>query len=192
MALDRQFRPAMGISLASVAPRYQPLFAFALLSAASCLASLALACATPFAAFAVVAAAMLPQGSALAVIAGAWLVNQGIGFCALGYPIDATTLAWGFAIGAAALAATLLASAALRVLPRLVPAPLALTATLLCAYAAYEFVLLAATPVLGGAAAFEPAIVLRIGLTSMAWLIGLVAVCEAVRLLGSFRAERAL
>ena len=41
-------------------PRYAPLFCFALLTAACALASFAFACAAPFAAFAVVAAAMLP------------------------------------------------------------------------------------------------------------------------------------
>lgn len=182
MALDTPSRPL----LAPVEARYAPLFCFALLTASCALASFALACATPFAAFAVVAAAMLPQPQALLAVTGAWLVNQGIGFCALHYPIDASTIAWGFVIGTAALAATLVASTALRRSAR-IPAPLALTFALLCAYAAYEIVLLAATPVLGGAASFTAAIVIRIGLTSMAWLVGLVAVCGIVRLV---RAER--
>jgi hypothetical protein len=60
--------------------RYAPLFCFVLLTAACALASFAFACATPFAAFAVMAAEMLPLSSALLVVAAAWIVNQGIGF----------------------------------------------------------------------------------------------------------------
>src|SRR5947209_18388535 len=96
--------------LAPVDARHAPLFCFGLLTAASCLASFALACATPFAAFAVIAAAMLPLRPALLVVAASWLVNQGIGFGVLHYPIDATTMAWGIVIGTAALTATRVAS----------------------------------------------------------------------------------
>src|SRR5689334_12108048 len=99
--------------LAPVAQRHAPLFCFVLLTMASALASLVFACATPFAAFAVIAAAMLPLRSALLVVAGSWLVNQGIGFGVLHYPIDVTTMLWGLVIGTAALAGTLAASSAL-------------------------------------------------------------------------------
>jgi hypothetical protein len=188
MALDTLTRPLEDARLAPVAPRHAPLFCFALLTVSCALASLALACATPFAAFAVIAAAMLPLRPALLVVVGSWLVNQGIGFGVLHYPINTTTMLWGLVIGAAALAGTLAASGVLRASSRW-PAPLALTSALLCAYAAYELVLLAATPVLGGAASFTADIVMRIGLTSMAWLIGLVAVCEIVRRLNPVRAR---
>jgi len=188
MALDISSRPLDGMRLAPVAPRHAALFCFALLTISCALASLALACATPFAAFAVIAAAMLPLRAALLVVVGSWLVNQGIGFGVLHYPIDATTMLWGLVIGAAALAATLAASRVLHALPRW-PAPLAFTLALVCSYAVYELALLAATPVLGGAASFTAAIVTRIGLTSMAWLIGLVAICEIVRMLVSVRSR---
>ncbi|MGY4376497.1 hypothetical protein ACVWZ3_004136 [Bradyrhizobium sp. i1.3.6] len=87
-----------------VASRLAPMFCFALLTVSCALASFALACATPFAAFAVVAAAMLPMRPALLVVTGAWLVNQTIGFGVLHYPIDGSTIAWGFVIGAARVA----------------------------------------------------------------------------------------
>jgi hypothetical protein len=174
--------------LAPVAPRHAALFAFALLSAASALASLVFACATPFAAFAVIAAAQLPLRQALPVVAGSWLVNQGIGFGVLHYPIDGSTVSWGLVIGAAALAATLAASSVLRASPRW-PAPLALTLAFVCSYAVYELTLFAATPVLGGAHAFTTTIVARIGLTSMAWLLGLVALCEIMRMLNPARSS---
>ncbi|MCP3408733.1 hypothetical protein [Bradyrhizobium sp. CCGB01] len=174
-----------------VAPRLAPMFCFALLTLSCALASFALACATPFAAFAVVAAAMLPLRPALLVVTGAWLVNQTIGFSVLHYPIDGSTIAWGFAIGAAALLSTVAASAVLRMLPQ-GRAPLVLAITLVAAYAAYELVLLAATPVLGGEGAFTAAIVTRIGLTSAVWLAGLVAACEIVRLVDPFRRKGAM
>ena len=168
-----------------------PVFCFALLTISCALASYALACATPFAAFAVVAAAMLPLRPALLVVSGAWLVNQSIGFGALHYPVDASTIAWGFVIGAAALAATAASAAILRALP-MNRTPLMLALGLLGAYAAYELVLLAATPFLGGAGAFTAAIVTRIGLTNIAWLIGLVGTCEIVRLVNPSGRGRAV
>lgn len=168
--------------LAPVELRHAPLFGFALLTISCALASFALACATPFAAFAVIAAATLPMRPALLVVTGAWLVNQAIGFGALHYPIDASIIAWGLVIGAAALAATLAAMFALQALHR-GRMPVALALALPCAYGAYELVLFAATPFLGGTGAFTAAIITRLGLLNVAWLIGLVAVCETVRLL---------
>ncbi|MCP3389495.1 hypothetical protein NLM27_11995 [Bradyrhizobium sp. CCGB12] len=179
------------LRLHPVAPRVAPMFCLALLTASCALASFALACATPFAAFAVLAAAMLPLRPALLVVTGAWLVNQTIGFGALHYPVDGNTIAWGVAIGAAALLATAVSSAVLRTLPQGRTA-LALAVTLVAAYAAYELALLAATPVLGGEGAFTAAIVTRIGLTSAAWLAGLVAACEIVRLVDPFGHKRAI
>jgi hypothetical protein len=174
-----------------VAPRLAPMFCFALLTVSCALASFALACATPFAAFAVVAAATLPLRPALLVVIGAWLVNQTIGFGAQHYPIDSSTIAWGFVIGAAALVATAVSSAVLRALPQ-GRTPLALALTLVAAYAAYELALLAATPFLGGEGAFTAAIVTRIGLTSAVWLAGLAAACEIARLIAPFGRKGAM
>jgi hypothetical protein len=183
--------PAGGFRLAPVEPGHAPLFCFALLTVYCALASFALACATPFAAFAVVAAAMLPLRPALFVVTGTWLVNQAIGFGAHHYPIDANTILWGFAIGAGALAATAASVAALRTLPQN-RTPLVLAFTLVCAYGAYEFALFAVTPFLGGAGAFTAAIIARLGFLNAMWLIGLVAACESVRLLNPFRRGRAV
>jgi len=185
--------PALGngFRLAPVEPRHAPLFCFALLLISCALASFALACATPFAAFAVVAAAMLPLRPAFLVVAGAWLVNQTIGFGIHHYPIDANTILWGFAIGAGALAATAVSIAALRTLP-LNRTRLVLALTLVCAYAAYEIVLFAATPFLGGAGAFTAAIIARLAFLNVVWLIGLVAACECVRLINPFSRDRAV
>jgi hypothetical protein len=182
MAFDIPTHPtASSARLAPVEPRYASLFCFGLLTIACALASFAFACATPFAAFAVVAAAMLPLQSAFLMTAAAWLVNQGIGFGFLHYPIDASTIVWGLVIGGVALCATAAAMAVLRLTQR-VGTVVALSAALIGAYAAYELVLFAATPFLGGAEDFSTTIVGRLGLLSVLWLIGLVAVCEVVRL----------
>ena len=191
MALDIQPSHGDRVLLHPVAPRLAPMFCFALLTAACALASFAFACATPFAAFAVVAAAMLPLRPALLVVTGAWLVNQTIGFGVLHYPMDGSTIAWGFVIGAAALLSTAAASTVLRMLPR-GRMPLMLAVALVVAYAGYELALLAATPALGGEGAFTTAIVTRIGLTSAVWLAGLVAGCEIVRLVNPFGRKGAL
>ncbi|WP_315756358.1 MULTISPECIES: hypothetical protein [unclassified Bradyrhizobium] len=190
MTLDVLAPSGSEARLAPVPPRHAAAFCFGLLTTACALASFVFACATPFAAFAVIAAAMLPLRTALPVMIGAWLVNQGIGFGALHYPVDANTLAWGAMIGAAALSATATARGVLQAL-RASPAPLAFAAALLGAYTAYELVLLAATPALGGAASFTLPIVARLGLTSAAWLVGLVAVSEIVRLLAPLASRRA-
>ncbi|MDH2342220.1 hypothetical protein QCM77_19745 [Bradyrhizobium sp. SSUT18] len=185
--MPRQILPSHAdrFRLHPVAPRLAPMFGFALLTVSCALTSFVFACATPFAAFAVVAAAMLPLRTALLVVTGAWLVNQTIGFGVLHYPIDASTIAWGFVIGAAALLSAAVASTVLRMLPQ-GRTPLMLAITFVAAYAVYEFALLAATPFLGGEGAFTAAIVARIGLTSAVWLAGLVAACEIVRLIDPF------
>ena len=152
--------------LAPVEPRFAPLFCLVLLTVACALASFAFACATPFAAFAVVAAAMLPLPAALVVMLAAWIVNQAIGFGALHYPLDTNTVFWGFAIGVAALTATAASKLILRSLPR-ASSPLALALALIGAYASYEVVLFAFTPALGGAGAFNLAIVARLGLLNV-------------------------
>ncbi len=170
------------VRLASVGPSSAPFFSFALLTLACALASFAFACATPFAAFAVVAAETLPLSSALLVVLATWIVNQGIGFGALHYPHDTNTVLWGLAIGAAALAATLSAAAVLRLVSR-TSVTLTFGLALLAAYAVYKLVLFGATPFLGGEGAFTAAIVARIGAQNVFWLIGLVAASEIVRLL---------
>jgi hypothetical protein len=187
MALDILPHPtAASARLAPVEPRYAPLFCFALLTVACALASFAFACATPFAAFAVVAAAMLPLRPALFAMTAGWLVNQAIGFGYLHYTIDTSTILWGLVIGAAALAATAASAAVLRSL-RPIGNPVALAFALIGAYVAYEIVLFAATPFLGGAADFTAAVIGHLGVLSVLWLIGLVSACEVLRLLAATR-----
>ena len=177
--------------LAPVELRLAPLFCLVLLTAACALASFAFACATPFAAFAVVAAATLPMRPALLIVTAAWIVNQAIGFGALGYPLNANTILWGLAIGLAALIATATSVLVLRALPR-TGSPAVLSLALVAACAAYEVVLFAVTPLLGGTGAFTLAIFGRLGVLSLLWLIGLVVACEVFRVLTSSRQSQML
>jgi hypothetical protein len=156
------------------------LFSFGLLTSGCALASLVLACGTPFAAFAVVAAAILPLPPALLVVTAAWLVNQTIGFGLLHYPVDADTMLWGVLIGAGGLAATMTSASVLRAARRASTA-VALGLALMAAYATYELVLFAAAVFLGGSENFTPVIIGRLALLSVLWTMGLVAVCEIVR-----------
>jgi hypothetical protein len=167
---------------ALVDPRIAPLFCLLLLTAACGLASFAFACATPFAAFAALAGAMLPLSRAVLVVAAAWIVNQAIGFGVLNYPLALNTFLWGFAIGAAAVVATVASALVLRSLPA-VGRLIGLALALLVAFGTYEIALFAVTPFLGGAGAFTLAVVTRIGLLNVLWMIGLVAVCELLTLL---------
>src|SRR5437667_9327199 len=58
----------------------------ALLVVASAAYSLAIACATPFAAFAAIAALTVPRRDALLLIGLVWFANQAVGFGMLHYP----------------------------------------------------------------------------------------------------------
>jgi hypothetical protein len=149
-----------------------------LLLTVSCgLASFAFACATPFAAFAAFSGAILPLSAALPVVVTVWIVNQAIGFGVLGYPVELNTFIRGFAIGAAAVIATAV-STLVRRLPS-IGRPVELALALLAAYVAYEVVLFAFTPVLGGA--FTVAMIARIGSLNVLWMIGLVAAYELLK-----------
>jgi hypothetical protein len=174
MPPDNLHRPASWPRLpAPVDARSAPLFCLVLVMVSCGLASFAFACATPFAAFAAFAGTILPLSAALAVVGAAWIVNQAIGFGVLGYPVELNTFLWGFAIGAAALIATAVSTLVRR--PPSIGHLIELAIALLAAYVAYEVVLFAFTPVLGGAGAFTVAIIARIGLLNVLWMIGLVA-----------------
>jgi hypothetical protein len=77
----------------------------ALIAAASVAFSLAFACAAPLAAVAALCALRFPARMGALAVAGAWAANQAVGYGVLGYPVEAASLAWGGALGLAALAA---------------------------------------------------------------------------------------
>lgn len=73
--------------------------------------SLAGGCAMPFAALATLAAVTLPARPAIGAVLLMWLANQIFGFTLLGFPHDASTVAWGGVIGLATLGALVVARA---------------------------------------------------------------------------------
>ncbi|RDE05643.1 hypothetical protein [Sphingomonas aracearum] len=118
-----------------------------LLTLASAGTTLVLACATPFAALAALAATRMRTRDGFALIALAWLASQLIGFCVLDYPRDPLTFTWGAAMLTAALAAV----AAARWGARANPSPLVSLATAFgTGFVAYKAALVAWSLVLGG------------------------------------------
>ncbi|MDO6413341.1 hypothetical protein Q4F19_03005 [Sphingomonas sp. BIUV-7] len=80
-----------------------------LLSAASVAGSWALACATPFAALAALAATRMGRRDGLLLMAVAWFASQAVGFGIHHYSHSSKTLMWGGAIGTAAIVSLLAA-----------------------------------------------------------------------------------
>ena len=124
--------------------------------------TLGLACAVPLAAFAAAAALTLSHQNALVLIVAVWLANQLVGFVVLDYPWTASTFAWGVALAAVAILATL---AGQWTVWHLTNAGRALgnTGTFLVAFAVYEAALFAISlTLLGGTEIYTAAIQGRI------------------------------
>ena len=144
-----------------------------ILMAASCaLASFVFACATPFAGLAVFAAATLAPAPALAAVWGTWLLNQAMGYALLDYPISAESMVWGGALGAGALAATLVAASILN-RPGVGGLLRRYAFALVAAFSAYELCVVAAGILLGSFDVFTFAIVARLALLNVVWFVGL-------------------
>lgn len=113
-----------------------------LLTAASLFTTWALACMTPFAALAALAATHLRARDGAALMIVAWSVNQAVGFGWLHYPHDPKTLEWGVALGVAALGAVGGAGLALAGL-RPASLPARLLVAFAAAFVAFKLVLMA-------------------------------------------------
>jgi hypothetical protein len=158
---------------------FRPLWLGLLIAAIAALTT-GYTCITPFAAFAVIAAITLSRRDAVILAVALWLTNQAVGFGVLNYPWTASTFAWGVAIGAAAVIATLTAHwavgrlAAFHILARA-------AAGLVAAFVFYEVALYAvAVSMLGGTEAFAPAIVGQVLFANAVTLVGLVALHQLV------------
>jgi len=144
------------------------------LIAAAILFSYALACGMPFAALGALAALTLAPRDAMVLAGLGWLVNQGIGFGFLGYPMDAMTVAWGIALGVSALVAV---GAAFWVKTRMGEPVSRLAATFVAAWAGQQAAVFAASLVLGDtASAFAPNVVWFIFWTNALAFLVLLAV----------------
>lgn len=81
-----------------------------LLTVASTVTTLVLACATPFPALAALAAMHMRRTDGVALVVVSWLVSQVVGFGFLHYPHTASTFGWAAAIGVGAVLSVLAAS----------------------------------------------------------------------------------
>lgn len=147
------------------------------LAATAVLGSLASACLMPFVAVAVATALTMSRARAAATVAAIWAVNQIIGFGFLGFPPTAMTIAWGVALGLAALAATSLASHLLAGRKAVEPWLLFVFAS---AFVTYEGVLLAFGAATGRVGAFTPDIVVQILANDAVWCAALIALHVAL------------
>lgn len=156
-----------------------------LLTAASVFITLGMACGTPFAALATLAALYMSRRDGLALIGIAWLADQAVGYGLLGYPRTANSVAWGVILGVGAFLALLAAQVLVERL-RDRGAILAGGLAFAGAFVAYQAVLVAATAVLaGGSEAFSLPIVawvLRVNLLSLAGLLILYRLAVWIRL----------
>jgi len=155
-----------------------------LLTVASTATTLVLACMTPFAALAALAAIHMRRRDGIVLMLLAWLASQLTGFLLLGYPHTASTFAWGIGIAAGAVAALLGAEAVLGRLAR-AALPVRLGGAFVAGLLAYKAVLLVCALFLGGVAvALDPAILLRQLVRDGAILVGLYALYRSLIALG--------
>lgn len=153
----------------------------ALLAVAAIGGSWALACVTPFAAFAVILAESESRTTALVTIGLIWFANQLVGVLLLGYPLDGHSLGWGVVIGIAALLATVAAAAVAQTgMQRWFRLIIAFAA----AFAVYEAALAMVAAITGELAHFAPITVMQLAALDAAWLVALVVLREALALIG--------
>lgn len=160
-----------------------------LLAGAGTVATGAFACAAPFAAVAMLAAATLPLRQALAVTAALWLGNQIVGFGLLDYPRDGESIAWGVIIGAASLAATFVAHRASTLATRQ-STLIRLVILFVAAFATYEAGLLLGSALVPANGAFAPDIVAYVAFVDATWTIGLGAAYAGLQMLAGAPSHR--
>jgi low affinity Fe/Cu permease len=144
--------------------------------------TLAVACGTPFAALATLAALFLPRRDAFVLIAVNWLANQAIGFGLLHYPLNWDCYRGGINLGIAALLSTmaaLLAQGALRNVATTVRA----IGSFAVAFVAYEGTLFVMSPA-GSMADFAAPVVLYIFYVNAVAFVALLLLQTAAAALG--------
>ncbi len=143
-----------------------------------------LACVTPFAALATLAALKLGRRDAAAVVGLVWLVNQAVGYGFLGYPWTWDSVAWGVVIGVS----SGLAALAAKGLSTTQKAPLAVSLPFMGAFVVFQLSLYYAGHVLPGSeGAFSAAVIGHVFLINVAALFGLTVAYHSVALFGRAR-----
>ena len=148
--------------------------------------TLAVACGTPFAALATLAALYLPRRDAFVLIGVNWIANQAIGFGFLHYPLNWDCYRGGINLGVAAVAGTAAAMLAHQAL-RKAGAATAVIGSFAAAFITYEVLLYALTPWRSGGDFAMPVVlyILKVNAIAFAGLltlqIGAMAVGFAAR-----------
>jgi hypothetical protein len=154
----------------------------AILTVVTVASSLAVACGTPFAALAALAALFLPRRDALVLIAVNWGANQAIGFGLLHYPLNWDCYRGGIDLGIAAGLSTIAAMFAHRVLARMATALRAI-GSFAVAFVTYEAALFVISP-MGSSADFAAPVVLYIFYVNAIAFVGLLLLKSAAAALG--------
>jgi len=155
-----------------------------LLTVASTVTTLALACATPFPALAALAAMHMRRTDGVALIGAAWLASQVVGFGFLHYPHSASTFGWAAAIGVGAVASVLAASAAARALSTRGFAP-GLVGAYVAGFVAFKVAIFVASFGLGGGmGALSPGVIGEQFVRNAAILAGLLSFYRLLTALG--------
>jgi len=164
-----------------------------LLTAASTLTTLALACATPFPALAALAAMHMRRRDGLILMALAWGASQATGFFILHYAIKDTTLGWALGLLVAAMASGLGAYAALAHMEGRSLA-LRLGTAYVAAFVAFKLVIIAFSAFwLGGVeTALDLGIITKQFVRNAAILGGLLAIYHGLIALGVPSARRGM
>ena len=144
--------------------------------------TLAVACGTPFAALAALAALFLPRRDAFVLIAVNWLANQAIGFGLLHYPLNWDCYRGGINLGVAALLSTMAAMLAQGAL-RNVATPVRAIGSFAVAFVAYEGTLFLMSPS-GSRADFAAPVVLYIFYVNAIAFVALLLLQTAAAALG--------
>ena len=144
--------------------------------------TLAVACGTPFAALATLAALFLPRRDAFVLVAVNWLANQAIGFGLLHYPLNWDCYRGGIDLGIAALLSTMAALLAQGALRNVVTAPRAI-GSFAAAFIAYEGILFLLSPA-GSRADFAAPVVLYILYVNVVAFVALLLLQTAATAMG--------
>jgi hypothetical protein len=144
--------------------------------------TLAVACGTPFAALATLAALFLRRRDAFVLIAVNWLANQAIGFGLLHYPLNWDCYRAGIDLGIAALLSTMAALLAQWAL-RNVATTLRAIGSFAAAFIIYEGILFLTSPA-GSTADFAAPVVLYIFYVNAVAFVALLLLQTAAAALG--------
>jgi len=152
--------------------------------------TLAVACGTPFAALATLAALFLPRRDAFVLIAVNWLANQAIGFGLLHYPLNWDCYRGGINLGVAALLSTMAALLAQGAL-RNAASTLRAAGSFAVAFVAYEGALFLLSPA-GSRADFAAPVVRYIFYVNAVAFVALLLLQTAASALGFISSMAAL